>query len=136
MTRIVSVNTGTPRDVVWHDRVITTGIFNAPVAGRVMMRYTNLDGDRQADLSVHGGTAKAVYCYPHAHYAFWERELGQPLTPGSFGENLTTDGLDETSVHAGDVFDVGDARVVVTQPRMPCAKLGLRFRDEIGRAHV
>src|SRR5581483_9517845 len=100
---LVSLNVGLPRDVLWHGRTVSTGIFKDPVSGRVAMRTLNLDGDRQADLSVHGGAYKAVYCYPLEHYAYWQRELGDtPLPMGAFGENLTTRGFSETSVHLGD----------------------------------
>jgi MOSC domain-containing protein YiiM len=109
---------------------VTTGIFKAPVEGRVALRRHNLDGDAQADLSVHGGPDKAVYAYPVENYDYWRGELpGRELPPGSFGENLTVEGLTEDSVHIGDEFRVGTARLVVTQPRMPCYKLGLRFND-------
>jgi MOSC domain-containing protein YiiM len=128
--KVVSVNVGTPRDVVWHGKVVTTGIYKSPVEGRVRMRTLNLDGDRQADLSVHGGPHKAVYCYPREHYALWETELGRSVPLAMFGENLTTEGLDEDSVHIGDIFDIGSARVMVTQPRMPCYKLGVRFESD------
>jgi MOSC domain-containing protein YiiM len=129
--QIVSLNIGLPRDVVWHGRTVTTGIFKEPVAGRVALRRLNLDGDRQADLSVHGGPFKAVYCYPVEHYAPWTEELGGGALPmGAFGENLTTEGLNEDDVHIGDEFSIGTARLVVTQPRMPCYKLGIRFRDD------
>lgn len=126
--RLVSVNVGLPRDVTWKEKTVTTGIFKAPVPGRVALRRHNLDGDQQADLSVHGGPTKAVYVYPSEHYAYWRRELPAiELAWGSFGENFTTDGLDEESVGIGDEFRVGSARVVVTEPRMPCFKLGIRF---------
>jgi MOSC domain-containing protein YiiM len=126
--KIVSLNVGMPREVIWHGRGVTTGIFKEPVAGRVMMRKLNVDGDRQADLSVHGGEYKAVYCYPVEHYAYWKKELpGRELPMGMFGENLTTEGLLEKDVHLGDGFSVGSAEVVVTQPRLPCYKLGVRF---------
>src|SRR5258706_561720 len=129
--KLVSVNTGMPREVKWHGRMVTTGIFKEPVKGRVALRKLNLDGDRQADLSVHGGEHKAVYCYPIAHYDYWERELpGRDLPMASFGENFTTDGLLEGSVHLGDRFSVGSAEVVVTQPRLPCYKLGVRFESD------
>ena len=129
--KIVSLNAGLPREVQWHDRTVTTGIYKEPVDGRVSLRRLNLDGDRQADLSVHGGEFKAVYCYPIEHYAWWTKELGgRPLPAGMFGENFTTDGLDENSVHLGDQFSIGTARVVVTQPRLPCYKLGIRFEDD------
>src|SRR5437773_1569817 len=113
--KLVSVNTGLPREVEWHGRMVTTAIFKEPVAGRVALRTLNLDGDRQADLTVHGGEHKAVYCYPLAHYDYWRRELcGQELPLGVFGENFTTDGLLEDSVHVGDRFSVGSAEVFVT----------------------
>jgi len=127
--RLLSLNVGLPREVVWHGMNVTTGIFKYPVEGRVALRKFNLDGDRQADLTVHGGEHKAVYCYPVEHYEFWKKELpGVDLPMGSFGENFTTEGLLEESVHLGDRFSVGSAEVIVTQPRMPCYKLGVRFQ--------
>jgi MOSC domain-containing protein YiiM len=129
--KIVSLNVGLPRDVTWHGRVVTTGIFKSPVPGRVALRTLNLDGDAQADLTVHGGEYKAVYCYPVEHYAYWKKELpGRDLPMGMFGENFTTDGLQEDSVHLGDRFSVGSGEVVVTQPRLPCYKLGVRFQSD------
>ncbi|HSC45657.1 MAG TPA: MOSC domain-containing protein [Candidatus Acidoferrum sp.] len=129
--KIVSLNVGMPRESLWHGRPVTTGIFKAPVAGRVALRKLNLDGDAQADLSVHGGEYKAVYCYPLEHYGYWEKELpGHELPVGVFGENFTTQGLLESSVNLGDTFGIGTAEVVVTQPRMPCYKLGLRFGSD------
>ena len=126
--KLVSVNCGLPREVEWHGRPVTTAIFKEPVAGRVALRRLNLDGDRQADLTVHGGEAKAVYCYPVEHYAYWKEELpGTELATAIFGENFTVEGIREDAVHVGDAFLVGSAEVVVTQPRMPCYKLGLRF---------
>ena len=129
--KLVSVNTGLPREVMWHGINVTTGIFKQPVEGRVALRKLNLDGDGQADLSVHGGEYKAVYYYPIAHYDYWKKELaGRELPMGMFGENFTTDGLSEDSVHLGDRFSVGSAEVVVTQPRLPCYKLGVRFQSD------
>jgi len=129
--RVVSVNAGLPREVVWKGRVVRTGIFKGPVEGRVAVRALNLDGDRQADLTVHGGVSKAVYVYPSEHYAYWREELpGVELPWGMFGENLTTEGLLEGAVGIGDRFRIGSAQVVVTEPRMPCYKLGLRFRRD------
>ncbi len=138
--RLVSVNTGLPREVTWHGKSVTTGIYKEPVEGRVALRKMNLDGDRQADLSVHGGEHKAVYCYPLAHYEYWKRELpGRELPMGSFGENFaidgtaedgTADGMLEGCVHLGDKFSVGSAEVMVTQPRLPCYKLGVRFQSD------
>lgn len=131
--RIVSVNVGLPREVAWKGRAVATGIFKQPVADRVMMRTLDLDGDRQADLTVHGGPSKAVYVYPAEHYAYWREELpGMDLPWGMFGENLTTQGLRESEVSIGDRFRIGQAEVVATEPRMPCYKLGLKFgRDDI-----
>ena len=129
--RVVSVNVGLPREVVWKGRVVRTGIFKDPVEGRIAVRALNLDGDRQADLTVHGGVSKAVYVYPSEHYAYWREELaGVELPWGMFGENLTTEGLLEGAVAIGDRFRIGSAQVVVTEPRMPCYKLGLKFRRD------
>ena len=126
--KIISVNVGRPQLVMRNGEPVSTGIFKEPIAGRVMMRTLNLDGDRQADLSVHGGPEKAVYVYPSEHYEFWKRELPNYDLPwGMFGENFTTTGLLETEVNIGDKFRVGTAEVMVTQPRMPCYKLGIRF---------
>ncbi|BAC89224.1 MOSC domain-containing protein [Gloeobacter violaceus] len=128
--QVISVNVGLPRQVEWRGRQVLTGIFKAPVAGRVAVRPLNLDGDGQADLSVHGGVDKAVYAYPAEHYDYWQHERnGQVLTWGMFGENLTTSGLSEADVHVGDRFRIGTVEVVVTQPRLPCYKLGIRFAD-------
>jgi MOSC domain-containing protein YiiM len=146
MMRLTSVNTGLPREVKWRGRIVTTGIFKEPVAGRVVLRKLNLDGDGQADLTVHGGTHKAVYCYPLAHYEYWKKEFaaqktggpaawaGRELPMGMFGENFTIEDGDkgalEDSVHLGDRFSVGTAVVAVTQPRLPCYKLGVRFGSD------
>ena len=129
--KLISLNVGLPREVPWHNTVVTTGIFKQPVSGRLALRKLNLDGDRQADLRVHGGEYKAVYCYPVEHYAYWKKELpGHDLPFAVFGENFTTQGLLEDSVHLGDRFAVGSAEVVVTQPRLPCYKLGVRFGSD------
>jgi MOSC domain-containing protein YiiM len=131
--KVISVNVGTPRVVMLNGNPVTTGIFKAPVAGRVMLRTLNLDGDRQADLSVHGGASKAVYVYPSEHYDYWKKELPELELPwGMFGENFTTAGLVESELNIGDKFRVGAAVVIVTEPRMPCYKLGIKF----GRADI
>jgi MOSC domain-containing protein YiiM len=134
MMKVVSVNVGLPREVKWHGRTVTTGIFKEPVKGRVAVRRLNLDGDRQADLTVHGGEQKAIYCYSLRHYDYWKKELpGRELPMGMFGENLTIEdgeGSLEESVHLGDRYSVGTAEVVVTQPRLPCYKLGVRFGSD------
>jgi len=129
--KLVSVNTGLPRKVTWHGTTVTTGIFKQPVQGRIALRALNLDGDRQADLTVHGGEHKAVYCYPIEHYSVWKKDLpGWEFPMAVFGENFTTDGLLESSVRLGDQFSIGSAKVVVTQPRLPCYKLGIRFQAD------
>src|SRR6266478_2351379 len=131
--KVVSVNLGLPRTVQWKGKAVSTGIFKEPVSGRVALRSLDFDGDRQADLSVHGGPSKAVYVYPAEHYAYWRQELPDMTLPwGMFGENLTTEGLQEDTLQIGDRFRIGSTEVVVTQPRMPCFKLGLRFgRDDM-----
>ena len=126
--KIVSLNTGLPREVQWKGETVTTGIFKEPVQGPVMLRTLNLDGDRQADLSVHGGVSKAVYAYPGEHYEFWKKEFPDMKLPfGMFGENFTTEGLFEDTINLGDRFRVGNAEIMATEPRLPCYKLGLKF---------
>jgi MOSC domain-containing protein YiiM len=127
--KIISLNVGLPRLVRWNGQTVSTGIFKSPVDGRVPLRRLNLDGDRQSDLSVHGGPDKAVYAYPSEHYGYWRAELPEMELPwGMFGENLTTEGLNEETVFIGDRFRIGEAELTVTQPRMPCYKLGIRFK--------
>ncbi len=129
--QIISVNVGLPREVYWKGKRVSIGIFKEPVAGRVVARRLNLDGDRQADLTVHGGAEKAIYAYPAEHYDYWRQELpGMALPWGMFGENLTTWGLLEDAVNVGDRFRVGAALLQATQPRLPCYKLGLKFGRE------
>jgi MOSC domain-containing protein YiiM len=126
--RVLSVNAGLPREVQWRGKAVRTSIFKAPVSGRVRVMRQNLQGDQQSDLSVHGGVDKAVYAYPSEHYAFWRNALpGTDFSWGAFGENLTTEGLMEDKVRIGDRFRAGSAEFVVTQPRIPCFKLGIRF---------
>jgi len=125
---LVSVNVGLPREVDWRGQKVLTSIFKEPVPGRVRVLSLNLEGDQQSDLSVHGGRDKAVYVYPSEHYPFWREELPDAELPwGVFGENLTIAGLVEEKVCVGDRLRCGTAEFVVTQPRMPCFKLGLRF---------
>jgi MOSC domain-containing protein YiiM len=126
--KLLSVSVGLPREIEWKGRIVRTSIFKAPVGGRVRVSRLNLDGDRQSDLTVHGGFDKAVYAYPSEHYSFWRRQLpGMDLASGVFGENFTTEGLLEETLHIGDRLRVGSTEFVVTQPRMPCFKLGIRF---------
>ena len=158
--QLVSVNVGLPREVTWHGHVVRTSIWKDPVEGLVRVSSLNLEGDQQSDLSVHGGKEKAVYAYPREHYEYWRRDLpATDLAWSAFGANFTTDGLLEPDVRIGDRIRVGSAEFLVTQPRMPCFKLGVRFGNddmvkrflrsgrpgfylaviregEIGRAHV
>jgi MOSC domain-containing protein YiiM len=126
--KILSISVGRPREVESRGKRVRTSIFKEPVDGVVWARTLNLDGDEQSDLSVHGGRDKAVYVYPSEHYAYWRAELPDIEFPwGAFGENLTTEGLSEAAVHIGDQVSIGAAEFVVTQPRLPCFKLGVRF---------
>jgi MOSC domain-containing protein YiiM len=126
--KVISVNVGRPRLIPWKGQIYSTGIFKDPVAGRVMLRKTNLDGDRQADLSAHGGPDKAVYAYPSEHYPFWSNVLSRrDLGWGSFGENLTTEGMFEKEISVGDQFRIGSAVVMARTPRIPCLKLAAKF---------
>lgn len=131
--KLISVNVGRPREVIWKETQVSTAIFKSPVEGPVELKRLNLRGDEQADLSVHGGPNKAIYGYPSEHYAYWHRELPQADLPwGAFGENLTTEGLFEDSLHIGDRLRIGSAILRVTQPRVPCYKLTIRFdRDDM-----
>jgi MOSC domain-containing protein YiiM len=126
--KLISVNVGLPQGVEWHGKVVRTSIWKKPVAGRVRAATLNLEGDRQSDLSVHGGVYKAVYAYPSEHYSYWRNILPDNDLPwGAFGENFTIEGLLENDVRIGDRFQIGSAELMVTQPRMPCYKLGIRF---------
>jgi MOSC domain-containing protein YiiM len=128
MAHLLSVNVGTPREVPLPGGSVGTAIWKSPVAGRVALRRHNLDGDRQADLRVHGGPWKAVYLYPSEHYSYWAGELPDAELPhGAFGENLTSAGLLEDAVRIGDRFRIGSVVLQATQPRMPCYKLNVRF---------
>ena len=127
--KLVSLNVARPRLTVYNGQTINTGIFKQPVSGSVPLRTLNLDGDQQADLTVHGGPNKAVYAYPSEHYSFWREELpGTNLPWGMFGENFTTEGLFEPSLHVGDRLQIGSAILVVRQPRIPCYKLAAKFK--------
>ena len=126
--KVLSVNVGLPRKVLYNGQIINTAIFKDPVKGPIMLRKLNLDGDRQSDLTVHGGIDKAIYSYPIEHYNYWRKQFpDMDLTWGMFGENFTTEGLLEDVVNVGDQFEIGSAKLVATQPRMPCYKLGVRF---------
>ena len=126
--KVLSVNVGLPRKILFNGQIITTAIFKDPVKGPISLRKLNLDGDKQADLTVHGGLDKAVYSYPSEHYVYWRKQFpNTDLVWGMFGENFTTEGLFEDAVNVGDQFQIGSAKLVATQPRMPCYKLGVRF---------
>lgn len=126
--RVISINVGLPREIKWRGKTATTSIFKAAVSGPVRVKPLNIEGDQQSDLTVHGGADKAVYVYASEHYAFWREELpGASLPWGAFGENFTTEGLLEDTIHVGDRLRIGSAEFSVTQPRMPCFKLGIRF---------
>jgi len=126
--KLISINAGLPREVRWAGKTVTTSIWKEPVPGRVRVSGLNVEGDRQSDLSVHGGADKAVYVYPSEHYAWWRGRLpGVELPWGAFGENFTSEGLAEDSVRIGDRLRIGSTEFAVTQPRMPCYKLGIRF---------
>lgn len=129
--RVVSVNVSRAREVLWKGGVVSTGIYKEPVAGRVRVRTLGLEGDEQADRTVHGGPRKAVYAYASEHYRAWREELpGRDWPWGTFGENVTTEGLREESVHVGDRYRVGSALLEATRPRFPCFKLGIKFGRE------
>jgi MOSC domain-containing protein YiiM len=135
VARLASIQVGTP---AWREsaggRRWRSAFFKEPLAGPVELRLTNLSGDRQADLSVHGGPDMAVLCYALDHYPAWRRELGLPAGPGGFGENFTISGQEERSVCIGDVYEVGEALVQVSQPRGPCWKISERWeRPELLR---
>jgi MOSC domain-containing protein YiiM len=138
LMKIVSLNTGLPRDIEVNGQTVRTSIWKTPRDGRLRVTTLNIDGDRQSDLTVHGGRTKAVYCYPSEHYAYWRAELPDADLPwGVFGENLTIEGVLETDVCIGDRFQVGTAEFRVTQPRQPCFKLAIRFgREDIIKRFV
>lgn len=128
MAKILSVNVSLPKEIDFEGQKIMTGIFKEPINQRIMLRSLNLDGDRQADLSVHGGVDKAVYAYSIEHYEYWHKIFPDiVLPPGMFGENLTVEGLMEYEINIGDIFKIGTSKVIATQPRMPCYKLGIKF---------
>ncbi|HEU0073169.1 MAG TPA: MOSC domain-containing protein [Dehalococcoidia bacterium] len=127
---LLSIQVAKPLAIRYMDKEVRTGIFKLPVLQPVMVRRLNLDGDEQGDLTVHGGVDKAVYCYPSEHYPAWQEELGRELPNGTFGENLTVSGLLEGELHLGDVLQVGDAVLQVSQPRFPCYKLGIKIGDQ------
>jgi MOSC domain-containing protein YiiM len=128
MPKILSVNVSFPKEVDFEGQKVITGIFKEPIEGRVKLRTLNLDGDKQADLTVHGGSDKAVYAYPIEHYEFWRKVYpDMKMLNGMFGENFTTESLMEAEVNVGDVFRIGSSKVIATQPRMPCYKLGVKF---------
>jgi MOSC domain-containing protein YiiM len=127
--RVVSVNVGQPRTVAWRDGTVTSAIWKQPVEGRLAVRGVNVDGDDQADRHVHGGPDKAVYAYALEDYGWWAAQLGRQLQPGTFGDNLTIEGLDVSNAQVGERWQVGTAVLEVSQPRIPCYKLGIKMDD-------
>lgn len=128
--KLLSVNVSPVKEITYKEKPVTTGIFKEPVTGRVHLARLNLAGDAQADLKGHGGPNRAVYVYSIENYRYWEEALGRETFPhAKFGENFTVEGMLEDSVHVGDVFTIGGARVQVTQPRVPCYKLGIKMQD-------
>ncbi len=129
--KTLAVSVGLPKEIEWQNKTILTSIYKSPVSGPVEVRKENIQGDRQADLNVHGGLDKAVYAFSHDTYPWWQQKLGVSSLPfGSFGENLTIDRLDETQIFVGDVFEIGTCQLEAVQPRLPCFKLGIKFGDQ------
>lgn len=132
-SRVISINVSKAKEVAYKGRSIETGIFKTPVSGKLKLNHLNLEGDQQADLTVHGGPDKAVYAYSWEHYSWWQEKLpGVEFSYGKFGENLTTEGVLEEQAFIGDEFRIGAVVLRVSQPRLPCYKLGIKF----GRADV
>jgi MOSC domain-containing protein YiiM len=131
--KLISVNVGLPREIEVNGKIVRTSIWKDPVHGRIRISSLNLDGDQQSDLTVHGGIDKAAYLYPSEHYAYWRAELpGMALPWGVLGENFSAEGILEDQIRIGDRLRIGSAELIVTQPRLPCYKLGIRFnRPEI-----
>ena len=127
MRRLLSVQVGLPRSVELRGRRMRTAIFKEPVLLRVCVSRLNLEGDRQADLRVHGGPDKAVYAYDLSGYEHWSRKLSRELPFGQFGENLTVEGMPETEVRINDTYRIGSALLQVSQPRSPCGKLVMKM---------
>lgn len=129
VARVLSVNSGRPREVEWHGRLVTTSIWKEPVSGRLRVEGVNIEGDDQADRRVHGGPTKSVYTYSVDDYRWWSEQLGQALAPGTFGDNLTLDGIDPSRAVIGERWAIGSSVLRVTEPRIPCFKLGIRMGD-------
>ena len=129
--RIVSINCSTGKTVIWKGKPVRTSIFKTPVAGRINIGKLNVEGDLQSDLRVHGGPDKAVYSYDLQDYVWWREELKSELSPGGFGENLTTEGLSDHEVCVGDILKAGTAVLQAVQPRLPCYKLAVKFQDDL-----
>ena len=129
LPRVLSVNVGNVRTIEWRGRAITTGIWKHAVSGRIALRGVNLVGDDQADRLVHGGPDKAVYAYAREDYDYWRDEEHVETSPGLFGDNLTTEGLDLSRAVIGQRWSVGSTVLEITQPRLPCFKLGIRLND-------
>ncbi len=131
MPKLLSIQVGSPQTVSYKGRQVLTSIFKAPIAGPVRVNKLSIEGDTQSDLTVHGGVDKAVYAYSADAYSFWNKRYAKEHAWGALGENLTFDTLDEGAIGIGDVYDLGESRLQVTQPRLPCFKLGIRFNDPL-----
>ena len=133
--RVLSVNVGQPREFEYDGRSARSAIWKLPVAGRIKARGVNLDGDDQADRKAHGGFDKAVYAYAIEDMRWWERELGRSLQYGEFGENLTTEGIAVNDALVGERWKIGTAVLEVSEPRVPCWRLGVRMNDQMFVRH-
>ena len=128
--KVVSVNIGEKRKVKWRNKIVETGIFKIPVKGPIFLNLEDVQNDEVVDRKYHGGTEKAVYAYGEQHYEYWKILYPkQDWNYGMFGENLTITNLDETNIHAGSTYQLGEVILEVTKPREPCYKLGIRFND-------
>lgn len=126
--KLLSLNVGQPKTVIWKSKEVKTSIFKAPVEGRKAVSLLNIEGDRQADLRYHGGRDKAIYAYDKAHYTAWKKQIErEQWSFGLFGENLSTEGLEDSSVQIGNIYQIGSVLIQATQPRIPCFKLNLCF---------
>src|ERR1051325_1165190 len=129
--RVVSVNVGRTRHFEYEERAVQSAIWKNPVTGRIAARGVNLDGDEQADRRAHGGPDKALYAYAIEDTRWWEQQIGQPLSHGNFGENLTTEGIDVNNALIGERWEIGTTVLEVSEPRVPCWRLGARMTDQL-----
>jgi len=133
--KLISVNVGKPREFDFNGRPARSAIWKTPVSGRVAARGVNLEGDDQADREAHGGPDKAIYAYAMEDARWWEQEVGRPFLYGEFGENLTTEGIDASGALVGERWEIGTTLLEVSQPRIPCWRLGVRMNDPLFPRH-